>query len=113
ASVKNAALGWHHARWALNADQVTLESECLLQLPETQNDTAAPKTLAQWQAMLPGADIHIGKLTVSPWQDYAGGLDLTLDKSRQQLHYLGDNLQLDATLQGQQLNISQLTVTHP
>ncbi|WP_145031197.1 YdbH family protein [Pantoea ananatis] len=113
ASFKNAALGWHHARWALNADQVTLETECLQQLPETQNDTAAPKTLAQWQAMLPGADIHIGKLTVSPWQDYAGGLDLTLDKSRQQLHYRGDNLQLDATLQGQQLNISQLTVTHP
>ncbi|WP_443892904.1 intermembrane phospholipid transport protein YdbH family protein, partial [Pantoea ananatis] len=26
ASVKNAALGWHHARWALNADQVTLET---------------------------------------------------------------------------------------
>lgn len=73
ASVNHAALGWQHSRWQLNAAQVTLQSECLQRLPETENATDAPKTLAQWQAMLPGADIHIGKLTLSPWQDYAGG----------------------------------------
>ncbi len=63
--------------------------------------------------MLPGADIHIDKLTISPWQDYAGGLDLTLNKASQQLHYRGDNLQLEATLEGQQLTVRQLTITHP
>ncbi|NRH22703.1 YdbH family protein [Pantoea stewartii] len=113
ASVKNAALGRQQSRWTLNAQQVTLQSECLQQLPEPQTAPTAPKTLAEWQAMLPGADIHIDKLTISPWQDYAGGLDLTLNKASQQLHYRGDNLQLEATLEGQQLMVRQLTITHP
>ncbi|WP_279767674.1 YdbH family protein [Pantoea sp. GD03673] len=112
ANVKAVSLGWHQSRWKLNARELTLESDCLQKLPAS-NSAAAPKTLAEWQAMLPGADVHLGKLVVAPWQTYAGALDLTLEKDRQQLHYHGDNLQLAATLTGQQLAISRLTLTHP
>lgn len=113
ATVKEVSLGWHQSRWKLNASELTLDSTCLQKLPASDGSTAAPKTLAEWQAMLPGADVHLGKLIVTPWQTYAGALDLTLEKDRQQLSYQGDNLQLAATLTGQQLAISRLTLTHP
>ncbi|KIC89026.1 hypothetical protein RN49_00655, partial [Pantoea agglomerans] len=113
ATVKGVSLGWHQSRWKLNASELTLDSTCLQKLPASDDSTAAPKTLAEWQAMLPGADVHLGKLIVTPWQTYAGALDLTLEKDRQQLSYQGDNLQLAATLTGQQLAISRLTLTHP
>jgi len=112
ATVKAVSLGWHQSRWKLNAEALTLDSACLQKLPAS-NSTAAPKTLAEWQSMLPGADVHLDKLIVAPWQTYAGALDLTLEKDRQQLSYQGDNLQLAATLTGQQLAIRRLTLTHP
>ncbi|WP_434745899.1 YdbH family protein [Candidatus Pantoea rara] len=113
ATVEAVSLGWHQSRWKLNAEELTLDSTCLQKLPVGDGSTTAPKTLAEWQAMLPGADVHLGKLIVAPWQTYAGALDLTLEKDRQQLNYQGDNLQLAATLTGQQLAISRLTLTHP
>ncbi|WP_312546448.1 YdbH family protein, partial [Pantoea eucalypti] len=113
ATVKAVSLGWHQSRWKLDADELVVESTCLQKLPASDERTTAPKTLAEWQAMLPGADVHLNKLVVAPWQAYAGALDLTLEKDRQQLNYQGDNLQLAATLTGQQLAISRLTLTHP
>ncbi|ORM60233.1 hypothetical protein HA39_03690 [Pantoea brenneri] len=112
AEIQSASLGWHDSRWKLNAAQLTLNSECLQKLPASDGPSPAPKTLAEWQAMLPGADIHLAKLVVTPWQTYAGALDLTLEKQRQQLRYQGENLQLAATLTGQQLAISRLTLNH-
>ncbi|WP_304622240.1 MULTISPECIES: YdbH family protein [Pantoea] len=113
ATVKAVSLGWHQSRWKLDADELVVESTCLQKLPASDERSTAPKTLAEWQAMLPGADVHLNKLVVAPWQAYAGALDLTLEKDRQQLNYQGDNLQLAATLTGQQLAISRLTLTHP
>lgn len=108
ARVQAASLGRHQSRWQLKAQSVTLNSECLQNLPAPDVQPAAPKSLAEWQAMLPGADIHFDKLAIAPWQTYAGRLDLTLESHKQQLHYQGDQLQLDATLQGQQLTLSRL-----
>lgn len=113
ATVKAVSLGWHQSRWKLDADELVVESTCLQKLPASDERSTAPKTLAEWQAMLPDADVHLNKLVVAPWQAYAGALDLTLEKDRQQLNYQGDNLQLAATLTGQQLAISRLTLTHP
>ncbi|WP_367395513.1 YdbH family protein [Pantoea sp. Ep11b] len=113
ATVNAVSLGWHQSRWKLNAAELTLDSACLQKLPASEPDAAAPRTLAEWQAMLPGADVHLGKVVVAPWQTYAGSLDLTLEKDRQQLTYQGENLQLAATLTGQQLAVTRLRFTHP
>jgi hypothetical protein len=113
AEVNAVSLGWQNSRWKLNAAQLTLNSDCLQKLPAADGPSAAPKTLAEWQAMLPGADVHLAKLVVTPWQAYAGALDLTLEKNQQQLRYQGENLQLAATLTGQQLAINRLTLNHP
>lgn len=112
ARVDNAAIGWHHQRWQLNAQHVQLNSDCLQALPSSQS-SSAPRSLAEWQQMLPGADIHLAQLSILPWQQYAGRFDLTLDNTAQRLHYQGDNLQLDARLAGQQLHIAGLQLRHP
>uniref|UniRef100_UPI00406B9647 intermembrane phospholipid transport protein YdbH family protein n=2 Tax=Erwiniaceae TaxID=1903409 RepID=UPI00406B9647 len=111
ASVAQASLGWHEKRWRLNAHQVTLNSDCLQKLPQSEQP-GAPKSLAAWQQLLPGADIHLDNLSIAPWQQYAGGFDLALTPDKQTLHYRGENLSIDANLQGQQLTVEQLTLRH-
>lgn len=111
ASVDQASLGWHDRRWRLAARQVTLDSDCLQKLPQSDRP-GAPKSLAEWQQLLPGADIQLDNLTIAPWQEYAGRFDLSLAPAKQTLRYRGDNLNIDASLQGQQLSVEQLTLHH-
>lgn len=112
AQVADVALGRTQQRWQLDAREVALNSDCLQALPHSATRDA-PRSLAEWQQMLPGADIHLQQLSIMPWQQYAGRFDLTLDKDLQQLRYQGDNLRVAARLQGQQLHIDQLQLSHP
>ncbi len=112
AQVADVALGRTQQRWQLDAREVALNSDCLQALPHSATRDA-PRSLAEWQQMLPGADIHLQQLSILPWQQYAGRFDLTLDKDLQQLRYQGDNLRVAAHLQGQQLHIDQLQLSHP
>lgn len=112
AQVADVGLGRTQQRWQLDAREVALNSDCLQALPHSATRDA-PRSLAEWQQMLPGADIHLQQLSILPWQQYAGRFDLTLDKDLQQLRYQGDNLRVAARLQGQQLHIDQLQFSHP
>ncbi|MHB2094165.1 YdbH family protein [Pantoea dispersa] len=112
AQVADVGLGRTQQRWQLDAREVALNSDCLQALPHSATRDA-PRSLAEWQQMLPGADIHLQQLSILPWQQYAGRFDLTLDKDLQQLRYQGDNLRVAARLQGQQLHIDQLQLSHP
>lgn len=112
ANVEDVVIGWQQQRWQVNARHVQLNSDCLQALPQGEAG-GAPRSLAAWQQMLPGADIHLQQLSILPWQAYAGHFDLTLSKETQRLHYQGDNLLLDAHLTGQQLHIAQLQLRHP
>lgn len=112
AQVADVGLGRTQQRWQLDAREVTFNSDCLQALPHSATRDA-PRSLAEWQQMLPGADIHLQQLSILPWQQYAGRFDLTLDKDLQQLRYQGDNLRVAARLQGQQLHIDQLQLSHP
>lgn len=112
AQVADVGLGRTQQRWQLDAREVALNSDCLQALPHSATRDA-PRSLAEWQQMLPGADIHLQQLSILPWQQYAGRFDLTLDKDLQQLRYQGDNLRVAARLQGQQLHIYQLQLSHP
>ncbi|MCW0320277.1 YdbH family protein [Pantoea dispersa] len=112
AQVADVGLGRTQQRWQLDAREVALNSDCLQALPHSATRDA-PRSLAEWQQMLPGADIHLQQLSILPWQQYAGRFDLTLDKDLQQLRYQGDNLRIAARLQGQQLHIDQFQLSHP
>lgn len=77
AHITNASLS-HPSRWLLSVGTVELDSACLAKLPQTEQSPAAPKTLAQWQSMLPNTWINIDKLIFSPWQEWQGKLSLAL-----------------------------------
>lgn len=60
----------HPSRWLLNVGTIELDSACLAKLPQTEASPAAPKTLAEWQSMLPNTWINIDKVILSPWQEW-------------------------------------------
>lgn len=107
AEVKLASLGWHQRRWQLHVASVNMDSGCLSQLPQSEASNA-PRTLAEWQTLLPSANIKLDHLIISPWQQFAGQLTLSLERQRQQVTYQGDNVQLRATLVGQELAVEEL-----
>ena len=109
AHITNASLS-HPSRWLLNVGTVELDSACLAKLPQTEQSPAAPKTLAQWQAMLPNTWINIDKLIFSPWQEWQGKLSLALTSDIQQLCYQGEKVKFQGQLKGQQLTVSELDV---
>ncbi|MFS2225734.1 YdbH family protein [Pantoea sp. B65] len=112
ASVSGVTLRWRHPRWQVSADSLSLNIPCLNKLPPAEKPDA-PRSLAAWQKMLPAADIVISQLEIAPYQAYAGKLQLSLDSTQQQLYFQGNNLQLSARLQGQQLQLQQLRLSHP
>ena len=111
--VKDLSLGYQQQRWRAAAQRLALDSACLSRLPADNAAAGAPRTLAQWQALLPYADVTVHQLIVNPYQSWAGTLHLTLAPTAQRLDYQGDNLRLQADLQGQRLALRQLTLQSP
>lgn len=106
------SIGRHAGRWQLTAEALKLDSGCLSHLPASEKSTA-PRSLAEWQAMLPGADISVARLTLVPWTAWAGSLQLKMDSLRQQLAFQSQNLSFEAVLRGQELNLASLTLRTP
>lgn len=91
----------HPSRWSLNVGTIELDSACLAKLPQAEPSPAAPKTLAEWQSMLPNTWINIDKLILSPWQEWQGKLSLSLTPATQQLRYQGEKVKFQGRLHGQ------------
>jgi len=108
--IQNAEIT-HPSRWQLKINAVDLNQTCLQKLPQTAPSTAAPRTLAEWQAMLPYAWVKIDRVTVSPFQAWEGALSLSLTPQVQQVRYHGDRLTLNATLRGQALTVNELALS--
>ncbi|KMV35697.1 YdbH family protein [Franconibacter pulveris] len=109
ATVDNAILT-HPSRWQLHVDALTLNPECFSDMPAGNENPAAPRTLAEWQAMLPMSWVSIKKLTLTPWPQYAGALDASLTPERQRLRFSGDRIEFEAQLQGQALRVTKLNL---
>lgn len=110
ANVKNARLS-HPDRWRLQLHELTLNPDCISKIPPDNSGPAAPRTLAEWQSMLPNTLVTVDKLLLTPWQQFTGGLRVTLSPAQQVLHYSGPLLTLDATLKGQSLELQQLKIS--
>lgn len=98
------------SRWQLHAGALTINSACLNKLPPNDTPSTAPRTLSEWQAMLPYTWLTVDRLTVSPWQSWSGKLSLALTPDIQQLSYNGERVQLEARLHGQALNVNRLAL---
>lgn len=109
ARLKDAELT-HPSRWQLRIGSLDINAACFNKLSPGESSPAAPRTLAQWQQMLPYTWLTIDRLTVSPWQTWQGKLSLALTPARQTLRYQGERVALNAELRGQQLDVNSLTL---
>lgn len=100
--------GWH-----LQLGELDFDTTCLSQLPASQGSSNS-LSLPNIQKQLPLGQLHIARLNVTPWQQYAGDLVLINDGQNQKLHYQGAALSFDAELDNQsQLAIDSLSLTPP
>ncbi|MGL5700031.1 MAG: YdbH family protein, partial [Kluyvera sp.] len=106
ARLQNVTLS-HPSHWQLHAASVNLNSVCFNKLPSNDAVPGAPRTLAQWQSMLPNTWLTIDSLSVSPWEKWQGKLNVSLSPQRQSLEYEGEQVSLHARLQGQSLTVSE------
>jgi len=112
ARVENATLS-HPSRWKLDIGALDLNTACLSKLPQAEQANTAPKTLAEWQSMLPNTWLTIDRLTLSPWQQWQGKLDISLTPSVQDVTYQGEQVKVRGKLRGQNLTISEFEVHLP
>ncbi|WP_407732703.1 YdbH family protein [Pseudocitrobacter faecalis] len=106
ARLENVSLS-HPSRWQLHAGSVNIDSACFSKLPQTDAVPGAPRTLAEWQSMLPNTWLTIDNLRLAPWEKWQGKLALSLTPQRQEIHYDGPDAKLSARLEGQALTVSQ------
>ncbi|VDZ83451.1 Uncharacterised protein [Kluyvera intermedia] len=71
ATLKDVTLS-HPSRWKLHAASANLNSVCFAKLPQNDTVPGAPRTLAEWQSMLPNTWLTIDALSVSPWEKWQG-----------------------------------------
>lgn len=111
-SLRGATVGYRQQMWQLSAQQLQLDSGCLENISSSPS-ASPPKSIADWQALLPAFRITIARFQILPWQDYSGSVMLMNRNGRQQLKVEGDKLQLDAETDKQQLNLRRLQVFVP
>jgi hypothetical protein len=99
ARVTNARLS-HPSRWRLQVDELDINSACLSKLPESEPASGAPRTLAEWQSMLPYSWLTIDNLRLSPWEKWQGRLVMSLTPQQQDIGYSGKEVTLQARLRG-------------
>ena len=101
ARVSNARLT-RPSRWRLHLSELDINSACLAKLPASEPLSGAPRTLAEWQSMLPYSWLTIDNLRLSPWEKWQGKLEpdelegLVLnnhDNPRSVSRYVSDNPQ--------------------
>ncbi len=107
--LQNAELS-HPSRWQLHVGALEINSACLNKLPPNDTPSTAPRTLAEWQSMLPYTWLTVDSLTISPWQTWGGKLSLALTPQNQQISYRGERVTLDAHLRGQMLSVNRLAL---
>ena len=112
AAISDVSLRYQQQRWLADAGALTIDSRCAGK-PQTDESSDAPRTLAEWQQMLPGARVHIRQLTLQPWPEWSGDLQLDFEPDRQHLRYQGDNVSLEAELKQQELTLNSLSLQIP
>lgn len=98
-------------RWKLNIAALDIDSACLAKLPPVKSSSTPPRTLAQWQSLLPDSQLTIERFTLSPWKNWQGTLSLALTPTMQEINYQGEKIKLRGHLHGRQLTVSQMEVS--
>ena len=108
ARVSNARLT-RPSRWRLHLSELDINSACLAKIPASEPLSGAPRTLAEWQSMLPYSWLTIDNLRLSPWEKWQGKLVMSLTPGQQDIGYSGKEVTLQAKLRGQTLTVSNFS----
>lgn len=84
------------SRWRLHIGQLEINSACLSKLPASDPAPGSPRTLAEWQSMLPYSWLTIENLRLSPWEKWQGRLVMSLTPAQQDIGFAGNDLSLQA-----------------
>ncbi|WP_441307054.1 intermembrane phospholipid transport protein YdbH family protein, partial [Cronobacter sakazakii] len=87
----------HPTRWRLHLDALTLNTSCFSAIPDDPAP-GAPRTLAQWQTMLPESEVEIARLKLADLPDYVGALRASFSPQAQRIAFTGDKLDVSARL---------------
>lgn len=112
ANLKNATLS-HPSRWRIHINEINFNPDCISKIASSDPASVAPRTLAEWQSLLPNMLLTVDKVNVTPWLKYTGALRVSLTPSRQELYYSGPRLTMSARLKGQALELDKLKVSLP
>ncbi|MCG5046302.1 YdbH family protein [Enterobacteriaceae bacterium 155047] len=112
ARLQNATIS-HPSRWKVDIGMLDLNTVCLSKLPSSGQATTAPRTLAEWQALLPNTWLTIDRLTLSPWQQWQGKLNVSLTPAVQEIVYQGEQVRIRSSLRGQTLTVSEFALHLP
>lgn len=112
AQANNIRLSKSRDRWVLAIDSLAVDTACLSNIPDSVD--SKPLTLASIQKALPSGSVTIKQFSVTPWQRYAGTLNLDNDGTFQHISQQGDRLKFNAVLDNQQqLTMSSLQLLPP
>ena len=64
AIIKDATLS-HPQRWRLHLNELNLNVDCISKIPLDNSTSAAPRTLSEWQSLLPKSLLTIDRVNVS------------------------------------------------
>lgn len=92
--------------WRLHLIDLRLDTACV---DPSTSTTSARDPLAQWQG-LPAFSVLIDRLTVTPWQAWAGRLTLTHAGPSTRLAYQSDKLAAEVALDDRQLTLERLSL---
>ncbi|MEG3132112.1 YdbH family protein [Rouxiella sp. T17] len=113
AEAKDVHLSSLATRWDLQLAQLDVDTACLAKLPASQG-SSAPLSLPGLQKQLPLGRLHIAKLNITPYQLYAGELNIDNNGQQQVITYQGDALHFKAELDNnQQLTVHSLSLLPP
>lgn len=111
--LNDVTLTYQNKRFLMNVDNLDVDTHCLENLPKSETQSN-PFSLIDLQQRLPLFDVSVKRLSITPWQQYAGALTLDNDGEQQHLNYQSEHVSGSLVLnQQQELVIKSLHFTLP
>ncbi|PHM68752.1 YdbH family protein [Xenorhabdus kozodoii] len=81
--------------WNIHAADIDSDSQCLAQLPVAEGQSA-PISVQEVLTAIPSVNLNVDRLSLMPWQEFAGKLQLSSSPQGQRFSYQSEKLKLNA-----------------
>ncbi|MBC8949480.1 MULTISPECIES: YdbH family protein [Xenorhabdus] len=93
-------------RWNIHAANIDSQSQCLVQLPVAEGQTA-PRSVQEILSTIPSVNLTVDRLALMPWPEFAGKFQFISSSQRKIFSYQGEKLKLNAHIADKQELIVQ------